>query len=130
MTKDGKKRRGIGKRQRQHINIAVLMTVVILICATAVWLRSTLLSSEKTVNDLVEFYLEEIAERNSGAITSELEKKSRQMEQAMTVLRQDDLRNEQSIRDFVWTVQQINGLDMFALVDAQGMVYTLSLIHI
>ena len=124
MTKDGKKRRGIGKRQRQHINIAVLLTVVILICATTVWLRSTLLSSEKTVNDLVEFYLEEIAKRNSGAITSELEKKSRQMEQAMTVLRQDDLRNEQSIRDFVWTVQQINGLDMFALVDAQGMVYT------
>ena len=124
MTKDGKKRRGIGKRQRQHINIAVLLTVVILICATTVWLRSTLLSSEKTVNDLVEFYLEEIAERNSGAITSELEKKSRQMEQAMTVLRQDDLRNAQSIRDFVWTVQQINGLDMFALVDAQGMVYT------
>ena len=79
MTKDGKKRRGIGKRQRQHINIAVLLTVVILICATTVWLRSTLLSSEKTVNDLVEFYLEEIAERNSGAITSELEKKSRQM---------------------------------------------------
>ena len=104
MTKDGKKRRGIGKIQRQHINIAVLLTVVILICATTVWLRSTLLSSEKTVNDLVEFYLEEIAERNSGAITSELEKKSRQMEQAMTVLRQDDLRNAQSIRDFVWTV--------------------------
>lgn len=104
MKKDGKKRLGIGKRQRKHINIAVLLTVVILICATTVWLRSTLLSSEKIVNDLVEFYLEEIAERNSGAITSELEKKSRQMEQAMTVLRQDDLRNAQSIRDFVWTV--------------------------
>ena len=44
MKKDGKKRLGIGKRQRKHINIAVLLTVVILICATNVWLRSTLLS--------------------------------------------------------------------------------------
>lgn len=124
MTKGGTKSQKTGKKRWLHIYTAVLLTAAILVCATTVWLYSTRRSSEKTVNDLVEFYLGEIAERNSGAIASELGKKSRQMEQAMTVLSQEALRNEQSIREFVKLVQQIIGLDMFALVDDQGMVHT------
>ena len=124
MTKDGTQSRSIGKKRWPHVYVAVFLAAVVLVGATISWLYRARISSEKTVNDLVEFYLEEIAERNSGSIASALETKSRQMERAMSVLDQDALRNEQSIRDFVGLVQQINGLDMFALVDAQGMVYT------
>ena len=124
MTKGDTKNRGFEKKRWLYAYAAVLLAAVILIGSTAAWLYSTRAFSEKTVNDLVEFYLEEIAERNAGTIHSELEKKAAQMERALTVLDQDALRNEQSIRTFVGLVQQINGLDMFALVDAQGMVYT------
>ena len=124
MTKDGTQSRNIGKKRWPHVYVAVFLAAVVLVGATISWLYRARISSEKTVNDLVKFYLAEIAKRNSGSIASALETKSRQMERAMSVLDQDALRNEQSIRDFVGLVQQINGLDMFALVDAQGMVYT------
>ena len=104
--------------------VALALAAVILIASTALWARSTQTASEETVNDLVEFYLEEIAERNAGSITSELEKKAGQMEMALTVLNADHLRDEGTIRAFIDMVQRINGLDMFALVDEAGMVYT------
>ena len=62
-----------------HIYTALLLTAVILVSSTTIWLRSTRQSSEKTVNDIVGFYLGEIAERNSGAIIFELEKWMQQL---------------------------------------------------
>lgn len=104
---------------------AVLFLVtVILVVSTALWTEKTRVSSEKTINDLGEFYLEEITERNTRNITSELEKKTEQMKMALTVLNQDYLKDEENIREFIGMVQRINGLDMFALIDEDGMVYT------
>ena len=103
---------------------ALILAAVILIAATFVWLSSTQTASTGTVNSLVKFYLGEIAERNAGNITSELQKKALQMESALTVLDQDYLRSEETVREYVDMVQRVNDLDMFALVDQDGMVYT------
>ena len=103
---------------------ALILAAVILIVATFGWLSSTQTASTGTVNSLVEFYLGEIAERNAGNITSELQKKALQMESALTVLDQDYLRSEETVREYVDMVQRVNDLDMFALVDQDGMVYT------
>ena len=76
------------------------------------------------VNEMAEFYLGETAERNSRAIIFELEKWMQQLERIVTSLSPEDLSSEQRIRDFVGSIQQINGADLFALVDEQGKVYT------
>ena len=102
----------------------IFLAAALLIVSTFFWLRNSHGASERTVNDLVEFYLEEIAERNARSIQSELEKKAVQMEMALSVLDQEYLQSEESIRKYIYMVQQINGLDMFALVDKDGMVYT------
>ncbi len=104
--------------------IVLFLVVVILIGSTVMWTKSRQISSEETINSLGEFYLEEITERNASGITSELDKKARQMERALTVLDQEYLQDEESVRHFIYMVQQMNGLDMFALVDQDGMVYT------
>ncbi|MDD5863787.1 MAG: response regulator [Firmicutes bacterium] len=104
--------------------IALILATVVLIVSTAFWVRRTQTASENTINDLCEFYLEEITERNTGSITSELERKTKQMELALTVLDEAYLQDEASIRQYIYLVQNINGLNMFALVDADGMVYT------
>ena len=104
--------------------VALALFTAILIASTVLWANSTQSASDRTVNDLVEFYLEEIAERNAGNIASELEKKAGQMENALTMLDAETLRDEGSIREYIDMVQRINGLDMFALADASGMVYT------
>ena len=104
--------------------IMLFLTLVLLIISTVLWMKSARTASEETINDLGEFYLEEITERNTGNITSELAKKTKQMEMALTLLGQENLKNEETVRQFIGSVQQINGLDMFALVDENGMVYT------
>lgn len=100
------------------------IVILVLIVFTALWVERTQIASEETINCLGEFYLEEITERNAGSITSELEKTAEQMEMAATLLDQDYLQDEESIRQFISMLQQANGLDMFALVDENGMVYT------
>lgn len=102
----------------------LFLATVILVMSTVFWMKNTQTASEQTINDLGEFYLEEITERNTGTITSELTKKTEQMERALKVLDQEYLKDEESVRRFISMVQQINGLDMFALVDDEGMVYT------
>lgn len=104
--------------------VVLFLVTVILIAATVLWIESTQAASERTINTLGEFYLGEITERNVGSITSELEKKTRQMERTLTVLDENHLQSEEAVRQFIHMVQQINGLDMFALVDKDGMVYT------
>ena len=100
------------------------LTAIILVVSTVLWTGSTQHASEQTVNDLVKFYLEEIAERNAGNITTELDRKAGQLELALTVLDESYLQSEESIRGYISMVQKLNGLDMFALADEEGMVYT------
>ena len=57
----------------------VLVAILLLLAvSTVLWVENSRAASEETVNNLVEFYLEEIAERNAGSITSELKKKADQ----------------------------------------------------
>ncbi|MCI6017435.1 MAG: ATP-binding protein [Clostridiales bacterium] len=102
----------------------ILLVTVTLVVSTVVWMKSTQTSSEQTVNKLGEFYLEEITERNAGNILSELERKSGQMTTAITLLDPGYLKDTESVQKFIYMVQKMNGLDMFALVDEDGMVYT------
>lgn len=104
--------------------VGVFLTIAILILATVFWLRDTQEASEETVNELGRFYLREITERNTRTITLELEKRTEQMEMALEVLNEEYLDNEEKLRQYIHMIQQINGLDMFAMVDETGMVYT------
>lgn len=62
MKNENKKRHTMEKKRWIHIYSVVLIAALILVCATTMWFRSTRQSSEKTVNDMVRFYLTEIAE--------------------------------------------------------------------
>ena len=48
------------------------LAAVILVVSTALWMRSSAFSSEETVNDLVQFYLEEIADQVQAKIEAQL----------------------------------------------------------
>lgn len=97
---------------------------LVLIVSTTVWVRSISKSTDRTIERLGEFYLKEIAERNVGNVTSSLNDKVEQMQNACQELNREVLSDEDSVREFIRLVQKINGLDMFALVDEDGMVYT------
>ena len=56
------------KWPRLYFVIALL--VVVMLLSTALWIQSSVRSSNKTINDLGEFYLEEITERNTINLTA------------------------------------------------------------
>ncbi len=97
---------------------------IILLVSTVWWVRNAQSNSQESINDLCRFYLEEIAERNTGSIATEMNKKADQMKASLTVLNGDYLQSEEALREYLSVVQKINGLDMFAIVDDGGMVYT------
>ncbi|MDO4486671.1 MAG: response regulator [Bacillota bacterium] len=113
-----------GVVRRRPFYIVLIAAAVILILSTVLWMKNTQSASDKTINDLGQFYLEEISERNIKNITSELEKRTQQMETALTVLDSEYLENTKTLQQFISMVKQVNGLDMFAMVDSKGMVYT------
>ncbi|MGN1338998.1 MAG: response regulator [Oscillospiraceae bacterium] len=104
--------------------IAVLLISAILISCTALWIINANKTSEQTINLLGEFYLEEITERNVDSIVSTIENKSEQIKKAVNELDSEYLKDEESVRKYISLIQSLNGLDIFALVDENGMVYT------
>lgn len=118
-----------GKGNNRHslgiaFYLAVLLFSVILIICTALWIINTNKTSEQTINLLGKFYLEEITDRNVDTIVSAIEVRSEQIKKAVNELNAEYLKDEESIRKYISLVQDLNGLDIFALVDENGMVYT------
>ncbi len=118
--KDSVKTAGLGK----GFYIAVLLVSAALIACTIFWLNNTQKASEKTINLLGEFYLQEITERNVSNIAASIDTRAGQIKSAVEVLDLEHLRNESSVRKYISMIQKLNGLDIFALVDENGMVYT------
>ncbi|MGN0244591.1 MAG: response regulator [Lachnospiraceae bacterium] len=104
--------------------LALGITLLVLALSTVIWMRNSQKSTDHTINLLGEFYLEEITERNAASIKGELNRCTGQMEKALSVLDSNDLHDEEALRHFIDTVQKMNGLDIFAMVDESGMVYT------
>ncbi|MGN0678330.1 MAG: hybrid sensor histidine kinase/response regulator, partial [Oscillospiraceae bacterium] len=81
-------------------------------------------ASEQMVNLLGEFYLQEIADRNVNNISMRIQDRTDQINRAVDELNADNMKDEESVRSYISMVQSLTGLDIFALVDENGMVYT------
>ena len=102
----------------------VALAALVIIASTLVFGRTARKAADETIISLGKFYLEEIADRNVYEISAELESNVGQLQRAVAQMRQADLQSESSLRSYLEMIQNLNGLDMFAVVDADGMVYT------
>ena len=132
-----KSRRGVRSSEKSSIKgsvkaaglgkgfyIAVLLVSAALIWCTVFWLNNTQKASEQTINSLGKFYLKEITERNVNNIAASIDTRAQQIKSAVEELGSEHLKDESSIRKYISMIQKLNGLDIFALVDENGMVYT------
>ena len=86
--------------------------------------KSTRRETDNTVDKLSQFYIQELAKSRSSLISDELEKKHTYVNNALSVISQDDLKSVKSLRKYLGNVRNLFGLDTFALVDEDGLVYT------
>ena len=104
--------------------LAVTVILVILFMSTIIYQKATQKHTEKTINSLNCFYLQELSTRRCQSIAKTMEDRATQMENTMSVLAKEDLKNVETFQKFLRKMKIANGLDMFAVVDENGMVYT------
>ena len=102
----------------------VALAALIIIASTLIFGDTARKAADETTISLGKFYLEEIADRNVYEISAELESNVEQLQRAVAEMRDADLQTDASLRSYLALIQRLNGLDMFAVVDEAGMVYT------
>ena len=102
----------------------IVLAALIIIASTVIFGQTARKAADETTISLGKFYLEEIADRNVYEISAELESNVKQLQRAVAEMQQADLQSETTLRAYLAMIQNLNGLDMFAVVDEDGMVYT------
>ena len=119
---------GIGKKQKKKtIAYAVAGGVMVasILLLTTIWvLSSARTSTTEAVDKVSEFYLEELAGRRSQVVAEELKNNIAYIQNALSVMDESDLKSQETLRYFLGKVKKLYGVDKFALVDENGIVYT------
>ncbi len=118
----------INKRQRKQTAVyavvgGLLIAAILLI--TTIWVSSSArIGTSLAVNKVSEFYLEELAGRRAQVVSEELNSNFAYIENALGILDDADLQSQETLRLFLGEVKRIYGVEKFALVDENGIVYT------
>ena len=115
------------KQKRQTITFAVRGGVFIaaVLLVTTLWVSNgARVGTSQAVNRVSEFYLEELAGRRAQVVSEELKKNVAYMENALSIIEDYNLESQESLRSFLGKVRKLYGVDKFALVDQNGIVYT------
>ncbi len=100
------------------------ITIALILIVTTLWVsKSARVGTDKAVARVSEFYLEELAGRRALVVSEELNNNFTYMENALEVLEQSNLASQESLRSFLGKVRKLYGVDKFAMVDEDGIVY-------
>ena len=124
---DASQRNGMNERQKRLTAAfalwgGVIITAILLV--TTVWvLGSARAGTAQAVSRVSEFYLEELAGRRARVVSEQLRSNVTNMENALTVLEASDLVSQSALRRYLGKMTRLYGVDKFALVDENGIVY-------
>lgn len=115
------------RQKKQTITSAVVGGVIIaaILLLTTIWVsNSARRSTNQAVSRVSDFYLEELAGRRAQVVAEELRKGFGYIENALYIMDASDLESLDSLHKFFRRVKKLCGIDRFALVDENGIVYT------
>lgn len=113
--------------KRSSIWMAVIgaVIVVLIIVGATVWMSDGARNAtDRAVERVSEFYLEELAERRTQVVSRYFETIADQMERAVALMEPEDLASQEALRSFIGKVEDLYGLDLFAVADEDQIVYT------
>ncbi len=120
--------RGINEKQKRKTAVYAVIggsIIASILLLTSIWVSSTAREgTSQAVSRVSEFYLEELAGRRAQVVSEELKNGFAHMENALEVLDESDLESEETLREFLGKVKKLYGIDRFALVNENGIVYT------
>ena len=115
------------KQRRQTITFAVCggIVIAVILLVTTLWVSNAARKgTDQAVDKVSEFYLEELAGRRAQVVNEDLKNNFAYMENALGILETSDLESLETLQRFLGRIKMLHGMDEFALVDENGMVYT------
>ena len=120
-------RTSVNKNHRKRTAVFAIcggITIAVILIVTTLWVSGKArIGTNQAVNRVSEFYLEELAGRRALVVSEELNNNFTYMENALEVLEESDLESQESLRSFLGKVRRLYGVDKFAMVDEDGIVY-------
>ena len=115
------------KQKKQTIGNAVAGGVIIavILLVTTIWVSNGARNgTSQAVSRVSDFYLEELAGRRAQVVAEELRTNFSYMENAIAIMDESDLESQEALRRFFGRVKELCGINKFALVDENGIIYT------
>ncbi len=101
----------------------IIIAVILLI--TTVWvLNSAKTGTREAASRVSGFYLEELAGRRAQVVSEELKNNFTYIDNALAMLKDANLESQTAMRNYLGMIKKLYGMDTFALVDDNGIVYT------
>ena len=108
----------------KEIIIGALIVAVILIVGTFWMGKSVSKDNEDAVRTVSLLYLDELAGRREQVVAGKLSDYINDMDIAMGLMTKDDLSSLEKLQAYQARMKQLYGLEKFAFVDADGLIYT------
>ncbi len=124
MKKDGNNHK---RNKANTYKIAIIggIVVFLILFTTSIWTNVTAKNAARSAAENVSnFYIEELANRSVNLIENELQKNYIYAKNAISTITKRDLSSVKSLRAYLGKIRRIYGIDAFAFVDANGLVYT------
>ena len=116
------------KKTKRIIQICLLSFIslifLILLVLSLRTSETTRKETDNAITKLSSFFIQEIAKSRTTLVVEELTKKRNYISNALSVLSEDDLSSVKAFREYLGNMRNLFGLDTFALVDENGLVYT------
>ena len=113
------------KRSNLFTVLMGAVIVVLIVAAATLWMSAgARRATDDAVEKVSEFYLDELAGRRSQVVSRFFDTKADQIQRALALMTQEDLSSQQALRSFIGRVEALYGLELFAVVDEDNVVYT------
>ncbi|MBQ7705285.1 MAG: response regulator [Selenomonadaceae bacterium] len=115
----------IQKNKLTRAVIASSLIVMSILIFGTIWIgKSVSEDTEKAVRNVSLLYLDELAGRREQVVASTLENYISDMDIALELIERDDLSSLENLQAYQARMKQLYGLERFAFVDTEGLIYT------
>ena len=101
------------------------LLIMAMLSANTLWIsKRTSAATDEAVSAVSAFYLEAMADRRAKTITNLISNSFEEMETAVSFIANEKVGSQEELRDILGKVKLLLGLNRFALVDENDVVYT------
>lgn len=115
---------GLGKSFVITAVIGSILVMVVISISTLWATRRTSSATDEAVSVVSSFYLEEMADRRARIITNLINNNFDHMEKALAVIEEEEISNQEDLRNVLGKIKNLLSLTRFAIVDDDNIVYT------